>query len=118
LNLLNSLRTLGKGLLAGDFKKTGKIERDLNKTLLQLKIIKSRYSNRKLKGTDNVADLMEEGINLYIEAISDFMLFFKDKDREHISEGLFKAEEADDILLSIEDIILQNKEKFKELSLS
>jgi hypothetical protein len=118
LDLLNSLRVLGKSLLKEEFFEKSKLERNLNKTLIQLRIIKNKCLSRKISGSDNVKELFLEALNLYIEGTGDIITFLKDNQKEHISEGLFKAEEADDILLSIEELIVQNKEKFNEISFS
>jgi hypothetical protein len=118
MDLLNSLRLLGKKLLKEELSEKVKIEKALNKSLIQLRIIKTRYAGRKLAGTENVRELFLESLNLYIEGTGDFVSFLKDSKKEHISEGLFKVEEADDILAGIEELILRNKERFTEISLS
>jgi hypothetical protein len=118
LDLLNSLRVLGKKLLKEDFSEKNSLEINLSKTLIQLRTIKNTGLSGKISGSDNVKKLFLEALNLYIEATGDIISFLKDNKKEHISEGLFKAEEADDILVSIEELILQNKEHFNEISFS
>lgn len=118
MDLLNSLRVLGKKLLKDEIYEKVKIEKALNKSLIQLRIIKNKSAARTISGTENVRELFMEALNLYIEGTGDFVSFLKDNNKEHISEGLFKAEEADDILANIEELILQNKERFTDISLS
>lgn len=118
MDLLNSLRILGKKLLKDEVYEKVKIEKALNKSLIQLRIIKNKSASRNISGTENVKELFLESLNLYIEGTGDFVAFLKDNNKEHISEGLFKAEEADEILASIEELILRNKERFSDISIS
>jgi len=118
MDLLNSLRGLGKKLLKDEIYEKVRIEKALNKNLIQLRIIKNKSAYGNMSGTENVRELFQEALNLYIEGTGDFVAFLKDNNKDHISEGLFKAEEADDILAGIEELILRNKERFSDISVS
>ena len=117
MNLLNALRTLGKNLLSGYPCDEDKMLKGLNNTLIQLRIARSKYLKRKLP-VPETGELLEEAFNLYIEGVQNIVSSIKDNDKDILSLGLFKVEEADDILGSIEDVITQNKELLKDISLS
>lgn len=114
MNLLNSLRTLGKGLLKGYVKDEKEVLKGLNKTIIQLRIGKSKSAGKDIP----FKNLLQEAYTLYIEGVEDIVAYIKEKDKDRLSQGLFKAEEADDILANIEDLILKNKEKFEDFTLS
>jgi len=118
LNLLNSLRTIGKNLIKGHVVNEAELLKALNKTLIQIRYIKSRYIKKKSPERENIIELLNEALNLYIEGIEDIAGYIKNRDKNSLSHGLFKAEEADDILSNVEDIIMQNKELFKDLSMT
>jgi hypothetical protein len=114
MDLLGFLRNLADYLAAGVQFEGNEIENSLNAVIGNIESIRAEYRNPSPPGTETIREFMLEALDLFENAIGEFFNFFEDSDVEHLRVGVMNAEEANDILSSIEYIIEQNKQWLSE----
>ncbi|MDQ7823771.1 MAG: hypothetical protein RDV48_13315 [Candidatus Eremiobacteraeota bacterium] len=114
MDLLTFLRNLADYLAAGVKFEGSEIENSLHAVIENVLSIRAEYQNPSPPGTETIREFMLEALDLFESAIGEFFTFFEDGDVEHLRIGVMNAEEANDILSSIEYIIEQNKQWLSE----
>jgi hypothetical protein len=114
MDLLTFLRNLADYLAAGVQFEGNEIENSLRAVTENVESIRAEYQNPSPPGTETIREFMLEALDLFENAIGEFFNFFEDGDVEHLRIGVMNAEEANDILSSIEYIIEQNKQWLSE----
>jgi hypothetical protein len=114
MDLLTFLRNLADYLAAGVQFEGSEIENSLRAVIENVESIRAEYQNPSPPGTETIREFMLEALDLFENAIGEFFNFFEDGDVEHLRIGVMNAEEANDILSSIEYIIEQNKQWLSE----
>lgn len=114
MDLLTFLRNLADYLAAGVQFEGNEIENSLNAVIENIASIRTEYQKPSPPGTETIREFMLEALDLFESSIGEFFNFFGDGDVEHLRMGVMNAEEANDILSSIEYIIEQNKQWLSE----
>lgn len=114
MDLLTFLRNLADYLAAGVQFEGNEIENSLNAVIENVATIRAEYQKPSPPGTETIREFMLEALDLFESSIGEFFSFFEDQDVEHLRMGVMNAEEANDILSSIEYIIEQNKQWLSE----
>ena len=114
MDLLTFLRNLADYLAAGVQFEGAEIENSLKAVIENISSIRVEYQKPSPPGTETIREFMLEALDLVENSIGEFFNFFEDGDVEHLRMGVMNAEEANDILSSIEYIIEQNKQWLSE----
>ncbi len=115
MELLNSLRTIGKNLLENRAYNNEELEDRLDELLIQIEDMRENFTEEAdLPEAKNIILLLREALNLYEEAIEGIISSLDNKEEETILLALIKAEEADDILCQVEELIRESKELFDD----
>ncbi len=116
LSLVDFLRNLAKFLETGAPYFREEIENGLRAVLDNIYNVAAGYQGEPPAGTETIQELMLESLQLLESGINDFFAFLEDGNVEHLHTGLAKAEEADDVLMSIEYLIEESKQWMSEYS--
>ena len=115
LNLLELVYCLvERMMLSTEFSKDdleslfGSIRDDLDK-------MRTHYETPAPDGTQAVAELMSEALTLFDSSFNEMTEFLFDQDEDRLRRAVLSAEEANDILAAVEDVIQTNKQVISEM---
>lgn len=116
-DLLDFLRNLASHLALGTTLDLDAILPALGRLKEHLQELYSQYEAPAPEGAEVIRDYMLEALELFFGSIEEIEGFLEDADRERLARAVVSAEEADDILGSIEYVIQQNQQWLSEYSL-
>lgn len=115
--LLDFLRNLASHLALGTTLDLDVILPALARTKEHLQDLYAQYEAPAPEGAEVIRDYMLEALELFFGSIEEIEGFLEDADRDRLARAVVAAEEADDILGSIEYVIQQNQQWLSEYSL-
>jgi len=77
--------------------------------------IKSNYEKPAPRGAEGVQSLMVEALSLFDGAFQGILDFMDDEDEAYLKNSVSLAEEGNDLLGAIEEVIQQNKDIISEM---
>ena len=77
--------------------------------------IRAHYQEPAPEGTQGVAELMVESLTLFDSSFNELTEFLFDQDEDRLRRAVLQAEEANDILSAVEDVIQTNKQIISEM---
>lgn len=101
-------------MLTSDFNKE-ELEDVIGSVRDELDGIRLHYEAPAPTGAEAVQDLMLESLTLFDESFEEITLFLQDEDEDRLGRAVSQAEEANDILVAIEDVIQNNKHVLSEM---
>lgn len=116
-DLLDFLRNLASHLALGTTLDLDAILPALGRLKEHLQELYAQYEAPAPEGAEVIRDYMLEALELFFGSIEEIEGFLEDADRDRLARAVVSAEEADDILGSIEYVIQQNQQWLSEYSL-
>lgn len=116
-DLLNFLRNLSSHLALGTELDLDTIVPALGRMKETLQEMYAQYEAPAPEGAEVIRDHMLEALELFFGSIEEIEGFLDDGDRDRLARAVVAAEEADDILGSIEYVIQQNQQWLSEYTL-
>lgn len=116
-DLLNFLRDLASHLALGTPLSLEAILPALGRVKEHLQELYAQYEAPAPEGAEVIRDYMLEALELFFGSIEEIEAFLEDADRDRLARAVVSAEEADDILGSLEYVIQQNQQWLSEYSL-
>mgnify|MGYP001251355335 CR=1 FL=1 len=109
LDLLNYLRDLAGHLALGSPLPWDSVNRSLESIQESLEGRIEAYHQPGPEGTEAVREFMLESLELFLSAVDAIYDFLESKNTEYLSQAVVLAEEANDILSSIEYAVEQQR---------
>ncbi|MEW6277934.1 MAG: hypothetical protein AB1758_04870 [Candidatus Eremiobacterota bacterium] len=109
-DLLTFLRNLADHLALGTPLPMQEIQQSLDLVKQTLEQLYQQYEAPAPQGAEVIREFMLEALQLFYQAVEGIEDFVATGQRDSLAEAVLKAEEANDILSSIEYVIDQNKQ--------
>ncbi|MHB2021256.1 MAG: hypothetical protein ACYCW6_30350, partial [Candidatus Xenobia bacterium] len=81
----------------------------------ELSNLHERYAEPAPAGAEATRDLLLEAVELYDKALSEIHAFLDDNDVAHLPNAVWLAEEAADVVLTVEDVVNTNKRMLADM---
>ncbi len=115
-DLLTFLRNLADHLALGTPLPMEEIRNSLNLVKNTLEQLYAQYEAPAPAGAEVIREFMLEALQLFYDAVEGIEAYVESGERDRLAESVLKAEEANDILSSIEYVIEQNKQWLSQFS--
>lgn len=114
-NLMDFIYALVERLMmSSDFRRDD-LTALLEPVLDDLRAMQSQYVGSCPEGTEAVQALMGEMVGLYEQSLLEIVAYLGDEEDSHLQAAVCMAEEANDLLTLIEDVIQTNKDMLSEM---
>ncbi|HXE72699.1 MAG TPA: hypothetical protein VNO81_08550 [Candidatus Nitrosotenuis sp.] len=115
-DLLSFLRSLATHLSLGAELPRDEVRSTLDMVRQTLSDLYARYEPPAPEGAEVVREFMLEALELFYQSVEGILGFLEGGDPELLTQSVLQAEEASDILNSIEYVIQQNQEWMSQFS--
>ena len=115
MNLLDMIYGFVERLMLSTDFNADEIEKLLDSVRHDLDAMRAHYAGPAPAGTEAVGQLMLESLTLFDESFDEISQFLQDQNEDRLRVAVARADEANDILSAVEEIIQINKHVLSEM---
>jgi len=116
MDLKTYIKSLGEHLLCEPTYNRDALSDALNVISDDIGSIRQSFTGSAPQGLEPVRDFMLESLNLYMQSVEDMKKYMSSEDSELLESAIVKAEEAEDIIGAVEEVIQEHKDWLSRMS--
>jgi hypothetical protein len=110
------IKSLGEHLLCEPVYNRDALDEALSTITGDIQDIRQNFNRQAPPGLESVQTFMLESLNLYMQSIDDMRNYMSSEDRDLLEQALVKAEEAEDIVVALEEVIQDRKDWLSQMT--
>ncbi|MHC9544171.1 MAG: hypothetical protein AB9903_32055 [Vulcanimicrobiota bacterium] len=116
MDLKTYIKSLGEHLLCEPAYSKDALSEALTVISDDIGTIRASFTGNAPAGLEPVRDFMLESLNLYMQSVEDIRKYMSNEDSELLERAIVKAEEAEDIIGAVEDVIQEHKDWLSQMT--
>ncbi|MDQ7822374.1 MAG: hypothetical protein RDV48_06225 [Candidatus Eremiobacteraeota bacterium] len=116
MDLKTYIRTLGEHLLSEPEYDKDALNEVLDTVSTDIRDIRQNFTGETPSGLEPVRDFMVESLDLYMQSLDDMRKYVDSEDRDSLNDAIVRAEEAEDIMGAIEQVIQEHRDWLAEMT--
>lgn len=116
MDLRTYIRTLGDHLLSEPEFNKDALKNALDMVSADVEEIRRGFMDEAPAGLESVRDFMRESLDLYMQSIEDMKQYMTSEERDYLEQAMVKAEEAEDIMGAIDQVIQEHSDWLNEMT--
>ncbi len=116
MDLKTYIKSLGEHLLCEPAYDKDALSEALNVISDDISSIRNSFAGNAPQGLEPVRNFMLESLNLYMQSVEDMKKYMSNDDSELLESAMVKADEAEDIIGAVEEVIQEHKDWLSQMT--